>query len=77
MAQERQIIGNAPLGSRFYVDNDIFEVVEGFCSNCTFCMKTASGCSAYERGYYALCISTDRVDRASVCFKKVGEVPPL
>lgn len=62
-----------PLGFRFVVGNDVVEVQEEdlLCSGCLF-----DNNKCIRPWYEIVCSATQRSDRKSVCFVKVGEVKP-
>lgn len=74
---ERQIIGNSPVGEKFFVERNVLQVVEGGCWDCFFDNRKGSfSCLALEQNFDPKCISKERVDGKTVVFKLVGTIAP-
>jgi hypothetical protein len=74
---ERQIIGNSPMGEKFFLGKNVLQVIEGACWQCFFDGGWRSSvCLAVEQHYDPKCTTAERVDGKSVAFKLVGTIAP-
>ena len=67
------------IGTKFYFENDLIEVVEGdckdhdMCSKCIFIDKKEYGDDEQDYCFNFECMSCDRKDKKDVYFKKIEE----